>query len=202
MRPPAVPCVFILITNKWENYTQVLIFAQGESPDVPLRPEGTAWSLPCVGARGEAPVSLKKVVWAVRGPARGREGCACPLQQGAVASCPSVSGPASGTWSSGRMAARLRCRAWRGLGWREPCLLPVTLTRCHHRGHPRLQRATAASVGGPGPGTQCGGEGGSLISFSETPPAWSRPVFSAWSGGGVTSAFTGQLGQVLGTSLS
>lgn len=70
-----------------------------------------------MGAGGEARVSLKKVALAARGPARGREGHACPLQQGVVASCPPRLG--SGQWDAvlgqdGRAAA-VPGMAWLGL---------------------------------------------------------------------------------------
>lgn len=133
----AVPCVFLSITSKWETAPKSCSSPSVSPPLSRLRPEVTAWSPPCMGAGGEARVSLKKVALAARGPARGREGRACPLQQGVVASCPPVSGLASGTRSSGRMAARLQCRAWRGLGWHEPRLLRAAPTGCHRRGRPR-----------------------------------------------------------------
>lgn len=63
---------------------------------------------------------------------------------------------------------------------------------------------TAGVVPASGPGTQSEGNGGGGGAHLLQPNrlAWSRPVFSGRGGGGVTSAFTGQLGQVLGTSLS
>lgn len=156
----AVPCVFLSITSKWETAPKSCSSPRVSPPLSRLRPEVTAWTPPCMGAGGEARVSLKKVALAARGPARGREGRACPLQQGVVASCPPVSGLASGTRSLGRMAARLQCQAWRGLGWHEPRLLRAAPTGCHRRGRPRLRAWDTERRQRRGRGR--------LISFSQT----------------------------------